>query len=204
MTGDSHKSRQTFGITIGIVGAGEMGRRIACAAALAGFRTILEDISPPALEQGIAWIRQALADEVSRGKIGAAAGDAALANLSTANSAEDASREADLVIETVSDEIEMKIELFTIFDKFAKPGAIFATTTASLSITELAAVTFCPERCIGMRFFTDAQHAERLELVKGRETSHETIAACREVGRSMGKEVSVLSEDQVMSASSGY
>jgi 3-hydroxybutyryl-CoA dehydrogenase len=188
---------------IAIVGAGEMGRRIARAAALAGFRTILEDISPPALEQGIAWIAGALGEEVSLGKIVTAARDAALANLSTANSAEDVSREANLIIETVSDEIEMKLELFTIFDKFAKPGAIFASTTASLSITELAAVTFCPERCIRMRFLTDAQHAERLELVKGRETSEETIATCREVGRRMGKAVSVVSEEQVMSASTG-
>lgn len=203
MTGNSDKARQTFGFTIAVVGAAELGRRIAHAAAVGGFRTILEDISPSALEQGIAWIVQALGDEVSRGIVGAVARDAALTNLSTANSAEDASRDADLIIETVSDEMEMKIELFTIFDKFAKPGAIFASTTASLSIAELAAVTFCPERCIGMRFFTDTQHAERLELVKGRETSEETLAACREVGRRMGREVSVLSEEQVMSASAG-
>jgi 3-hydroxybutyryl-CoA dehydrogenase len=189
--------------TIAIVGAGELGRRIACAAALAGFQTILEDISPATMEQGIVWISQALGNEVSGDKLGATARDAALANLSTANSAEDVSREADLIIETVSDEGEMKIELFTIFDKFAKPRAIFASTTSSLSITDLAAVTFCPDRCIGMRFFTDAQHAERLELVKGRETSEETMAACREVGRRMGIEVSVSSDEQVMSAGTG-
>jgi len=188
---------------IAIVGAGEMGRSIAYASVLAGYRIILEDISPSTLEQGIAWIAQSLGDEVSRGKTGTAAGAAALANLKTANSAEDASREADLIIETVSDEMEMKIELFTIFDKFAKPGAIFASTTSSLSITDLAAVTFCAERCIGMRFFTEANAAGRLELVKGRETSEETVTACREVGRLMGKEVSVLSDEQVMTTSSG-
>jgi 3-hydroxybutyryl-CoA dehydrogenase len=188
--------------TIAIVGAAELGRSIACVAVLAGYRTILEDISPSALEQGIAWVAQSLDDEVSRGKTSAAARLAALANLVTASSAEDASRDADLIIETVSDEIEMKIELFTIFDKFAKPGAIFASTTSSLSITDLAAVTFCPERCIGMRFIPSAQHAGRLELMKGRETSEETIAACREVGRRMGKEVSVLSEEHAMTARS--
>jgi 3-hydroxybutyryl-CoA dehydrogenase len=189
--------------TIAIVGASDMGRSIAYASVLAGYRTILEDISPLALEQGIAWIAQSLGVEVSRGIIGAAVGTAALANLKTANSAEDAAREADLIIETVSDEMEMKIELFTIFDKFAKPGAIFASTTSSLSITDLAAVTFCPERCIGMRFFTEAHAAGRLELVKGRETSEETVAACREVGRLMGKEVSVVSDELVMIARSG-
>src|SRR5580700_9879733 len=160
--------------TIAVVGSGDPGRRIACRSCLAGFRTILEDVSPSALEQGIAWIRQALGEEISRGKISASDRDAALANLHTANSAEDASREADLIIETVSDEMEMKIELFTVFDKFAKPGAIFASTTTSLPITDLAANTSRPERCIWMRFNTDAQTTGRLELVKGRETSEET------------------------------
>jgi 3-hydroxyacyl-CoA dehydrogenase len=186
--------------TIAIVGATGIGRRFLYASVLAGFRTIFEDNSPQALEQGIAWIKQVLGEEVSRGKIDAEAHDAALANLLTADSAEDASREADLIIEGVSDEMEMKIELFTIFDKFAKPGAVFASTTASLSITELAEVTFCAERCIGMRFSADASRVECLELVRGRETSRETIAICREVVRRMGKDVSVLSEGQVMSA----
>lgn len=189
--------------TIAIVGANDMGRSVAYSAALAGYRTILEDISALALEQGIASIALKLDEELALGKINAAARDAALANLSTANSAEDASREADLIIEVVPDEMEMKIELFTIFDKFAKPGAIFVSTTASLSIADLAAVTFCPERCIGMRFSTDARGDECLGLVKGRETSEETIAACREVGRRMGKDVSVLCDEQVLSASSG-
>jgi 3-hydroxybutyryl-CoA dehydrogenase len=189
--------------TIAIIGAADMGRRIAHASVLAGYRTILEDISPSMLEQAIASIAQSLDFEVSRGKIEAAAGAEALANLKTANSAEHASREADLIIETVSDEMEMKIELFTIFDKFAKPGAIFASTTSSLSITDLAAVTFCPERCIGMRFFTEAHAARRLELVRGRESSEETVAACREFGHLMGKEVSVLSDEYVMTAGVG-
>ncbi len=189
--------------TIAIVGATVIGHRFAYASVLAGFRTILEDISPSTLEQGVAWIKQALGEEDSCGKIDAEARDAALTSLLTANSPEDAAREGDLIIEAVSDEMEMKIELFTIFDKFAKPGAVFASTTASLSITELAEVTFCAERCVGMRFSADTSRAECLELVKGRETSEETIAICREVGRRMGKKVSVLSEAQVMLARGG-
>ncbi len=189
--------------TIAIIGAAELGRRIAYASALAGYCTILEDISPSVLEQGIAWIAQALSEDASCGKIDAAARTAALANLGTSNTAEDGCREADLLIEAVSDELEMKLELFTIFDKFAKPGAIFASTTASLSITDLASVTFCPERCLGMRFSLDASRVERLELVKGRGTSEETVAACREVGRRMGRQVSVLSDEQALHVSKG-
>jgi 3-hydroxybutyryl-CoA dehydrogenase len=187
--------------TIGIVGATALGRKLAYASTLAGYRTILEDVSPLAREQGIAWIARALGEDCAHGKISAAARDSALTNLGTANSAEEAAREADLIIEAVSDEMEMKIELFTIFDKFAKPGAVFASTTASLSITELASVTNCPDRCIGMHCSMVTQSAERIELVRGRETSEETVAACREVARRMGKEVSVLGDEQILFAS---
>jgi 3-hydroxybutyryl-CoA dehydrogenase len=90
--------------------------------------------------------------------------------------------------------MEMKLELFTIFDKFAKPGSIFASNTSSLSITEMAAVTFCPERCVGMHFFNPVPKMKLLEVVKALETSEETIAACRQVGRRMGKEVVVVRE----------
>jgi 3-hydroxybutyryl-CoA dehydrogenase len=189
--------------TIAIVGATGIGRRFAYASVLGGFRTILEDHSPSTLEQGIAWIKQVLGEEVSGGRIQAGARELALANLITANSAEDASREADLIIEGVSDEMEVKVELFTIFDRFAKPGVIFASTSVSLSITELAEVTFCAERCIGMRFLADAASVKGLELVRGRETSEGTVAACREVGRRLGREVFVVSEAPVMSAESG-
>lgn len=186
--------------SIAIVGASKLGRKIAHSAALAGFRTILEDISPSALVQGRAWVAGALAEDVARGNCDLAAREAALEMLATANSAEEASREADLIIETASDEMEMKLELFTIFDKFAKPGAIFASTSASLSISELASVTACPERCIGMRFFDEAQALERLELVKGCGTSEETIAACLEAGRRLGRTVSILQDHHVLSA----
>ena len=186
--------------TIAIVGASSLGRRIAYAAMLAGYRTVLEDVSLSALEQGIASIVQSLGADCARGKVPAAVAEAALANLSAAISAEGASREADLIIEAVADEMEMKIELFTIFDKFAKPGAIFASTTTSLSITEMAAVTFCPKRCVGMSFFADHQKASRLELVRGRETSEETIAACREFGRRIGMDIFTLSDEHAASA----
>jgi 3-hydroxybutyryl-CoA dehydrogenase len=186
--------------SIAIVGASNLGRKIAYRASLAGFRTILEDISPAALQHGLSWVACALAEDIARGKGDLVARDAALGTLTTANSAEEASREADLIIETVSDEMEMKLELFTIFDKFAKPGSLFASTTASLSISELASVTACPERCIGMRFFGDVTDLERLELVIGCNTSGETIAACLEAGRRLARTVSILQDRHVLSA----
>jgi 3-hydroxybutyryl-CoA dehydrogenase len=180
--------------TIGVIGAGTMGRGIAYAAAYGGYRAILEDVSPEMLEQGVAYIREALAEGVARGKVTAEQQKVALANLTTSRSVEDVCRETDLLIEAVPEEMEVKLEIFTIFDKFARPGAILASNTSSLSITELAAITFRAENCIGMHFFNPVPKMKLLEIVRGLETSEDTVQACAEAGRRMGKEVVVIRE----------
>jgi 3-hydroxyacyl-CoA dehydrogenase len=169
--------------TIAVIGAGDQGREIALAALLAGYRTVLEDVSESRLEQAAAWI----------GNI-ANVGAEERARVVLASKIEEAVREADLIVEAVAEEMEMKIEMFTIFDKFAKPDAIFASSSPSLSIAELAAVTFCPERCIGLRFVSRPGEEGALGLVRTPQTSEETVARCREVGRRMGKEVIVVAE----------
>ena len=169
--------------TIAVIGAGDVGREMACCALLAGYRTILEDVSENRLERAAEWIanrKNVSAEERSR--------------LVLASNIEEAVREADLIVEAVAEEMEMKIEMFTIFDKFAKPDAIFATSSLSLAIAELAAVTFCPERCIGMRFVFKTGQADAQELVRTPQTSEESVARCREVGLRMGKEVMVVAE----------
>ena len=180
--------------TIGVIGAGAMGRGIAYAAAYGGYRTILEDVSPEMLEQGIAYIRQNLEEGVARGKVTEKQRNIALANLTTSRSVEDLCREADLLIEAVPEEMEVKLEIFTIFDKFALPAAILASNTSSLSITELAAITFRAQNCIGMHFFNPVPKMKLLEIVRALETSGATVQACAEVGRRMGKEVVVIRE----------
>ncbi len=180
--------------TITVIGAGTMGRGIAYAAVLGGFRTILEDVQPEQLEQALAVIRKTLDEGMDRGKVTAQQKTDALARLSTAGTVDVACREADLIIEAVPEELEMKIDIFCILEKFARPGAIFATNTSSLSVTEIAAVTSRPERCIGLHFFNPVPKMKLLEVVRGLETSEETIAACREVGERMGKEVVVIRE----------
>src|SRR5580692_8363284 len=122
--------------TIGVIGAGTMGRGIAYAAAFGGYRTVLEDVSPEMLEQGTAYIRQALEEGVTRGKVTPEQMATALANLATSSS-----------IEAVTKEMKVKLKIFTIFDKFARPAAILASNTSSLSITELAAITFRAADC---------------------------------------------------------
>jgi 3-hydroxybutyryl-CoA dehydrogenase len=180
--------------TIGVIGAGAMGRGIAYAAALGGYRTVLEDVSPEMREQGLSYISQTLEDGVSLGKVSLEQKENALANLSTSRSVEDVCREADLLIEAVPEEMEVKLEIFTIFDKFAKPGAILASNTSSLSVTEMASITFRAEDCIGMHFFNPVPTMKLLEIVRALETSEATLQTCVEVGRRMGKEVVVIRE----------
>ena len=180
--------------TIGVIGAGAMGRGIAYAAALGGYRTVLEDVSPEMREQGLSYISQTLEDGVSCGKVTLQQKESALANLSTSRSVEDVCREVDLLIEAVPEEMEVKLEIFTIFDKFAKPSAILASNTSSLSITEMASITFRAEDCIGMHFFHPVPEMKLLEIVRALETSEATLQTCVEVGRRMGKEVVVIRE----------
>jgi len=180
--------------TIGVIGAGTMGRGIAYAAALGGYRTILEDVMPETLEKGMAWIRQSLEEGVLRGKVEAAARDAALALIETSSSVENVCREADFLIEAVPEEMELKLELFTLFDKFAKPQAVLASNTSSLSVAEMAEMTYRPELCVGMHFFNPVSKMRLIEIVKAPKTSDETIEICKEVGRRMGKEVVIVKE----------
>src|SRR6202171_4879177 len=171
-----------------------MGKGIAYASALGGYPTILEDVSQSAAAKAIAWIRDAFADGVARGKVRPAECDAALARLSTAHSVDQAIRDAELIIEAVPEELEMKLELFTIFDKFAKPNAIFASNTSSLSITDFTDVTVSRDRCIGMHFFNPVPKMKLIELVRTPHTSDETVATCREVARRVGEEVVIVNE----------
>ncbi len=180
--------------TIAVIGAGTMGRGIAYASALGGYRTILEDVSEQMLEKGAAYIRAAFDEGVTRGKVTPEARDQALAQISTATRVEDACRTADLVIEAIPEEMESKLEIFTILDKFAKPGAIFASNTSSLSISDMAEITFRQENCIGMHFFNPVPKMKLLEIVRTPQTSEATLEACREVGVRMGKEVVVVRE----------
>ena len=164
--------------TIGVIGAGTMGRGIAYAAAFGGYRTVLEDVSPEMLEQGLAHIREALDEGVTRGKVTPEQKAAALANLTTSRSVEDVCREADLLIEAVPEEMEVKLEIFSIFDKFARPGAILASNTSSLSVTELAAITFRAADCIGMHFFNPVPKMKLLPRWHG--LLQNEAVACRE------------------------
>ena len=180
--------------TVAVIGAGLMGRGIAHAAALGGYRTILEDILPGALRKAETEIRANLERAVEIGKISSADADSAAARLEYADSVEHAAREADLVIEAVPEELESKIEIFTLLDKICRPATIIASNTSSLSITEIASVTYRAKKCIGMHFFNPVHKMKLVEVVRALETDDDTLHTAVEVGRRMGKEVVVIKE----------
>ncbi len=180
--------------TVAVIGAGIMGRGIAHAAAIGGYRTILEDLLPAALRRAESEIRTNLDQAVALGKVAAPDAEAALHRLEYAGSVEEAAREADLVIEAVPEEMESKIEIFTLLDKVCRPATILASNTSSLSITEIASVTYRAKKCVGMHFFNPVHKMKLLEIVRALETDDDTLATVVDVGRRMGKEVVVIKE----------
>ncbi len=180
--------------TIAVIGAGIMGRGIAQVAALGGYRTVLEDLLPAALRKAEGEIRGNLDKAVELKKVSAEEANAAFTRLAYASSVEEAAREADLVIEAVPEEMESKVEIFTLLDKICRPGTILASNTSSLSITEIASVTYRAKKCLGMHFFNPVHKMKLLEIVRALETDDETLAAAEAVGRRMGKEVVVIKE----------
>src|SRR5436190_21747100 len=171
-----------------------MGRGIAHVAVLGGYRTVLEDLLPAALRKAEGEIRANLDQAVELGKVSAGAADAAFARLEYAGSVEQAAREADLVIEAVPEEMESKIEIFTLLDKICRPTTILASNTSSLSITEIASVTYRAKKCIGMHFFNPVHKMKLLEVVRALETDDDTVSTVTDVGSLMGKEVVVIKE----------
>jgi 3-hydroxybutyryl-CoA dehydrogenase len=180
--------------TIAVIGAGAVGRGIAFAAALGGYRTILEDILPSSLRTAAAELQQHLARAANLGDLSKSEALAAFNRLEYASTVEQAAREADLVIEAVPDELESKIEIFTLLDKICRPQTVLVSNTTALSVSEIASVTYRAARIAGMRFGNPVFSSKNLEIVRARLTDDETIAACTEVGRRMGKQVTVIAE----------
>jgi 3-hydroxybutyryl-CoA dehydrogenase len=189
-----HTKARTKVNTIAVIGGGILGRGIAHAAALGGYRTILEDLMPNALRKAETEIHANLDQAVELGAISATEAEAAFSRLEFAGSIDQAARQADLVIEAVPDEMESKMEIFIMLDKFCRPATILAASTSSLSVTEIASVTYRANQCIGMKFLNPVHTMKLLEIVRALETDDETLAAVVEVGKRMSREVVVIEE----------
>jgi 3-hydroxybutyryl-CoA dehydrogenase len=180
--------------TVAVIGAGTMGRGIAYAAALGGYKTILEDVSDRILSVAAVWIRETFEEGVKRGKVEASERDAALGRISTCSVVDEAIRDAELIIEAVPEEREMKLELFKLFEQCAKPGAIFASNTSALSIWEFTESLMGRDRCIGMHFFNPVPKMKLVEIIRNSHTSEETVATCCSVAHRMQKETVIVNE----------
>lgn len=180
--------------TIAVLGSGTMGRGIAHVAALGGYDTHLFDVSREALEAARAKIEKALDKGVDLGKVDAGAAAQAKQRLHLHAELEPAVVAADLVIEAVPESMELKIETFRRVAAAAPAVALFASNTSALSITEMAAASGRPERFAGMHFFNPVHLMKLVELVRGLETSEETLRAMTEVAERMGKTVVTVRE----------
>ena len=180
--------------TIAVLGAGTMGRGIAHVSALAGYETHLFDTSAEALKTAQATIHKNLDKGVELKKVDAEAAGRAKAGLHTHQSLEEAVADAGLVIEAVPEDVALKIETFHTVSRHAPGHALYGSNTSALSITEMAAGTDRPERFAGMHFFNPVHVMKLIELVKGLQTSQETIDALWAVGERMGKEMVLVNE----------
>ncbi len=176
-----------------VVGAGQMGAGIAQVALQAGFQVTLSDVSEAALAKGKAGIEKGLSKLVEKGKLDAAAKDAALAKLATATAILDV-KNVDAGIEAVTENEDLKKKIFKDLDQVVRPGGLLASNTSSIPITRIGASTKRPEAVIGMHFMNPVPIMTLVEIIRGAATSDETYAATRAMAEKMGK-TTVVSKD---------
>jgi 3-hydroxybutyryl-CoA dehydrogenase len=172
---------------VGVLGCGLMGSGIAQAAASAGFVTVARDVTEPLLEKGRAGIAKSLGRLVEKGKLTPAARDAALAKLSFGTDLS-ALRDCDIIIEAVTEDLDLKNGLWRELDRLCGPATIFASNTSSLTIAAMAAVTTRPDRFVGLHFFNPVPLMPLVEVVRTVTTSSETFERVFEFARALDKE----------------
>jgi len=173
---------------VAVVGAGTMGLGIAQAAAVAGFETTLTDADPEALSRALERIRDALSRGLQRGKLGDAEATAALRRVHTTGHLGTAADGAELVIEAIPEDLDMKRRLFAALDTIVRRSCILATNTSSLSVGSIAEGGRHPSRVLGMHFFNPVHAMPLVEIVVHERTAERAVAFVRDVAGQMGKE----------------
>jgi 3-hydroxybutyryl-CoA dehydrogenase len=171
---------------VGVIGAGTMGSGIAQACAVAGIDVVMVDVAQAAVERGVATIGGSLERLQKKDKISNEARMSALARVrGSTDYAELAG--AGLIVEAASENLELKLRILKEVDALATPDAVLASNTSSISITALAAVVRRPERFLGMHFFNPVPMMALVELIRGLQTSDETVAIVRALAERLGK-----------------
>jgi len=177
-----------------VLGAGLMGNGIVQVCAQAGYEVAIRDIEQRFIDGGMNTIRKNLARDVEKAKRTQADMDAILSRVKPTLDLKAAAADADLIVEVVIEVMDVKKKVYEELEKIVKSECLFFTNTSGLSITELAAATKRPEKFIGTHFFNPVPVMKLLEIIRGYETSDETLAIAKEWGKSIGKDVIVVNE----------
>ena len=177
---------------IAVIGTGTMGRGIAYLAALAGYDTVIHDVDAAALDAAKASVESTLKKGVEKGKVAEAAAREAMGRIQLAGDLEPAVRSADLIIEAVPEDFDLKKNIFSQADVICGEETILASNTSSFSITKLAGAVERREQFVGLHFFNPPHVMKLVEIVRGQRTSDRTIEQARQVAEKMGKQPIVV------------
>jgi len=172
---------------IAVIGAGTMGNGIAHVFAQSNYQVHLIDISDAAIERGMQTIHKNLDRMVAKERISEADKTATLANITTFTSMENGLKSMDLVVEAATENSDLKLKIFRQLDELCDPHTILASNTSSISITKIAAVTYRPEKVIGMHFMNPVPIMKLVEIIRGYSTSDEVTSTIMDLSRKLGK-----------------
>jgi len=172
---------------IAVIGAGTMGNGIAHTFAQSGFNVQLIDISEVSLEKGMATISKNLDRMVAKEKISEANKKSTLENITTFTSIPEGVKQADLVVEAATENVDLKLKIFKQLDESCDKDTILASNTSSISITQIAAVTSRPEKVIGMHFMNPVPIMKLVEIIRGYSTSDDVTNTIMELSKTLGK-----------------
>lgn len=177
-----------------VLGAGLMGNGITQVCAQAGFQVAMRDIEQRFIDGGMNAIRKNLSRDVEKGRKTQADADAVMNRIKPTLDLQEAAGDADVVVEVIIEVMDVKKKVYAELETIVPPHCLFFTNTSGLSITEMAAITKRPERFIGTHFFNPVPVMRLLEVIKGYETSAETLEIALAWGKTLGKEVIVVNE----------
>jgi len=172
---------------IAVIGAGTMGNGIAHTFAQSGFNVQLIDINADSLKRGVDTISKNLDRMVTKEKISEADKKTTLEHISTTTDMEAGIKNADLVVEAATENVDLKLKIFKQLDAMCKPEAILASNTSSISITQIAAVTSRPEKVIGMHFMNPVPIMKLVEIIRGYSTSDKVTNSIMSLSKTLGK-----------------
>ncbi len=181
---------------IAVLGSGIMGHGIAQVSATAGYEVFMRDVEEPFLEKAVANVEKSLNRMVKAGKISQKELPLILSRVRTTTDLQKAVEEADLVVEAITENLDMKKAVFKDLGRFCRAEAILSSNTSNFSITALAAVTGRPDKVVGLHYFNPPAMMKLIEVVRGLDTSDETLETVLEFARKSGKETVVCKDSQ--------